>query len=264
MSAGPERGGYFPLLFSFLTPIRLHDDVSTPPSPLLYLIPMEKKSPPVPSSSPAIAVIDIGSYLDPHDHCPAPTPAAGCIPLEFLQQAVSLGKDTFTKGNIEKGTIEDCVRALKNFRRVLEEYGVTQDERVRAVATTAVREAANRDAFHRPRVHRHRHPGGGARRHGRHAAHLPLRAIASVKRRVPVARPGGGVRNGGRRHRDAASWRRATSWPPIRSSSARCGSGKCWRNSTRRSRASVRLWKARSGAPSTRSSTPFRGRRSGT
>jgi exopolyphosphatase / guanosine-5'-triphosphate,3'-diphosphate pyrophosphatase len=68
-------------------------------------------------------------------------------PLEYLQQAVSLGKDTFTKGSIEKGTIADSVRALRNFRRVLEEYGITSDERVRAVATTAVREASNRDAF---------------------------------------------------------------------------------------------------------------------
>lgn len=68
-------------------------------------------------------------------------------PLEFLQQAVSLGKDTFTKGTIEKGTVSDCVRALRNFRRVLEEYGISADDQVRAVATTAVREASNRDAF---------------------------------------------------------------------------------------------------------------------
>jgi exopolyphosphatase/guanosine-5'-triphosphate,3'-diphosphate pyrophosphatase len=68
-------------------------------------------------------------------------------PLEFLQQAVSLGKDTFTKGVIEKATTGDCVRALKNFRRVLEEYGIAQDDRIRVVATTAVREAQNRDAF---------------------------------------------------------------------------------------------------------------------
>jgi exopolyphosphatase/guanosine-5'-triphosphate,3'-diphosphate pyrophosphatase len=68
-------------------------------------------------------------------------------PLEYLQQAVSLGKDTFTKGRIEKGTIADCVRAIRNFRRVLGEYGISSDDRVRAVATTAVREATNRDAF---------------------------------------------------------------------------------------------------------------------
>jgi len=68
-------------------------------------------------------------------------------PLEYLTQAVSLGKDTFTKGSIEKGTISDCVRALRNFRRVLEEYGISSDDRIRAVATTAVREATNRDAF---------------------------------------------------------------------------------------------------------------------
>jgi exopolyphosphatase/guanosine-5'-triphosphate,3'-diphosphate pyrophosphatase len=108
---------------------------------------MNKKSPVAPSApSNPFAVIDIGTtsirliiaYVD----------ASGLShPLEFLQQAVTLGKDTFTKGSIEKGTIEECVRALKNFRRVLEEYGITQDDRIRAVATTAVREAANRDAF---------------------------------------------------------------------------------------------------------------------
>ena len=67
--------------------------------------------------------------------------------VENLQQALSLGRDTFTKGFIEKASIEECVGGLHKFRRVLEEFGIMQDEAIRAVATTAVREATNREAF---------------------------------------------------------------------------------------------------------------------
>jgi exopolyphosphatase/guanosine-5'-triphosphate,3'-diphosphate pyrophosphatase len=67
--------------------------------------------------------------------------------IDFLKQSVSIGKDTFTKGYIEKATIEECVLVLKNFKRVLYEYGISQEEQIIAVATTAVRESANRDAF---------------------------------------------------------------------------------------------------------------------
>lgn len=66
--------------------------------------------------------------------------------LETLQQAVALGKDTFTRGRIEQNTIEDCVRILLGFRRVMEEYGI-DEKHIRAIATSAVREAANRDTF---------------------------------------------------------------------------------------------------------------------
>lgn len=67
--------------------------------------------------------------------------------LDSLQQPVALGKDTFTRGVIERPTIETCVTALRSFRRVLEEYGIREEENIRAIATSAVREAANRDAF---------------------------------------------------------------------------------------------------------------------
>jgi exopolyphosphatase/guanosine-5'-triphosphate,3'-diphosphate pyrophosphatase len=108
---------------------------------------MKKNTPvhAVATSNP-IAVVDIGTTSIRMTVAQV-DPSGISHPLEFLQQGVSLGKDTFTKGNIEKGTIEECVRTLKNFRRVLEEYGITQDDRIRAVATTAVREAGNRDAF---------------------------------------------------------------------------------------------------------------------
>jgi exopolyphosphatase/guanosine-5'-triphosphate,3'-diphosphate pyrophosphatase len=67
--------------------------------------------------------------------------------LESLQQSVTLGSDTFTKGTIKKSTIEECVRALKSFKRVLSEYQISDSKQIKIVATTAVREATNRDAF---------------------------------------------------------------------------------------------------------------------
>jgi exopolyphosphatase/guanosine-5'-triphosphate,3'-diphosphate pyrophosphatase len=67
--------------------------------------------------------------------------------LEALSQGVTLGKDSFTRGEIGKQTIEDCVRVLKAYRRKLEEYGIRQVDQVRVVATSAVREALNQMAF---------------------------------------------------------------------------------------------------------------------
>ncbi|MBD3322433.1 MAG: exopolyphosphatase [Chitinivibrionales bacterium] len=67
--------------------------------------------------------------------------------LESLQQEVSLGSDTFTMGHIGNASIEECVSALKSFTRVLQEYGVTHRDQIKAVATSAVREASNRELF---------------------------------------------------------------------------------------------------------------------
>lgn len=68
-------------------------------------------------------------------------------PIATLSQSVSLGKDTFTRGIIEKSTIEDCVRVLQSYKRILEEHGIERPEHTRCVATSAVREAQNRLAF---------------------------------------------------------------------------------------------------------------------
>jgi exopolyphosphatase/guanosine-5'-triphosphate,3'-diphosphate pyrophosphatase len=67
--------------------------------------------------------------------------------LETLSQSVSLGRDAFTRGSIAKQTIEDCVKVLKSYRRVLREYQITRSDQIRVVATSAVREATNRLAF---------------------------------------------------------------------------------------------------------------------
>lgn len=67
--------------------------------------------------------------------------------LETLSQAVNLGRDTFTKGAIDRTTIEECVRTLRSYGRLLKEYGITRSDQIRVVATSAVREASNRLAF---------------------------------------------------------------------------------------------------------------------
>ena len=92
-----------------------------------------------------VAVIDIGSTSIRMTIGQAG--AGGAVrTLDHLQQVVSLGKDTFTNGKIARSTIEECIFALKSFQRFLGEYGIP-GEQVRVVATTAVREADNRDAF---------------------------------------------------------------------------------------------------------------------
>ena len=71
----------------------------------------------------------------------------GVRTLEKMSQAVPLGKDTFTHGALTKGTIEECVRVLKSYRTVLDEFRITRPDQIRVVATSAVREAINRLAF---------------------------------------------------------------------------------------------------------------------
>lgn len=99
-----------------------------------------------PSPTRALAVIELGT-TSVRMTIGQPGESGGFQILDSLQQEVSLGKDTFTVGRIQKDTIEDCGRALRSFRTVLQEYGITDDKNIRAVATTAVREASNSEAF---------------------------------------------------------------------------------------------------------------------
>jgi exopolyphosphatase/guanosine-5'-triphosphate,3'-diphosphate pyrophosphatase len=64
--------------------------------------------------------------------------------LENLQMHVPLGKDVFSSGRISTPTLREAIRVLRNFKSALDEYGVRN---VQAIATSAVREAANRDNF---------------------------------------------------------------------------------------------------------------------
>ncbi|MCA9191767.1 MAG: Ppx/GppA family phosphatase [Planctomycetales bacterium] len=93
-----------------------------------------------------VAVVDIGATSI--RMAIAEIDSAGQItPLENLSQAVTLGKDTFTQRRIRKASIEDCVRVLKSYRKLLQEYGIVRSDQMRVVATSAVREAVNRLAF---------------------------------------------------------------------------------------------------------------------
>lgn len=67
--------------------------------------------------------------------------------IDQLQQAIALGRDTFTNGTIDPDTTEACVKAVKSFIRVIQEYGISLEHQTKAIASSAVREAANRETF---------------------------------------------------------------------------------------------------------------------
>lgn len=64
--------------------------------------------------------------------------------LERLQRAVRLGQDTFRRGRLGGESMRAAIQILRDYRQLLDLYRV---EKIRAVATTAVREAANGDTF---------------------------------------------------------------------------------------------------------------------
>ena len=64
--------------------------------------------------------------------------------LEEVSLSVRLGKDSFDKGRILRPTIDESIQILRKYKNLCEEYKV---DRIRAVATTAVREATNFDIF---------------------------------------------------------------------------------------------------------------------
>ena len=64
--------------------------------------------------------------------------------LERAQRAVHLGQDTFVTGRLAARTMTAAISILSDFQGILATYQV---QRVRAVATSAIREAGNADAF---------------------------------------------------------------------------------------------------------------------
>jgi exopolyphosphatase / guanosine-5'-triphosphate,3'-diphosphate pyrophosphatase len=99
---------------------------------------------PPPAETPRpIAVVDMGASAIRLVVAEAP-PNQPLRILEEVSRGVLLGKDTFTHGRLSSPTIEATLKALEGFRRLMDTYGVL---RYRAVATSAVREASNSDAF---------------------------------------------------------------------------------------------------------------------
>ncbi|MBN2145720.1 MAG: HD domain-containing protein [Candidatus Aureabacteria bacterium] len=97
------------------------------------------------SENMTVAVIDIGSTAIRMEVAQINQQGKITV-LESLKQTVSLGKDSFTKSIIEKKTIEECVKALKIFRNVIDAYKIELN-RIHAFATSAVWEAYNRKTF---------------------------------------------------------------------------------------------------------------------
>ncbi len=64
--------------------------------------------------------------------------------VDNLREPVRLGRDVFTKRIISEETMEDALVTFRRFRQSIDRYGATF---VKAVATSALREAMNRDSF---------------------------------------------------------------------------------------------------------------------
>ena len=93
-----------------------------------------------------VAAVDIGSSAIRLDIGEIDA-QGGVRVLESLRHGVRLGKDVFVRGRIQQDTLRRCVAILKNYARLLAEYGVTRPDQIRAVATSFAREASNRDMF---------------------------------------------------------------------------------------------------------------------
>lgn len=65
-------------------------------------------------------------------------------PLVNERYSLRLGESVFVRHRFSEKLLKKGVKAFKHFREIMDEYGVT---RYRAVATSASREARNRDAF---------------------------------------------------------------------------------------------------------------------
>lgn len=102
-----------------------------------------KQGTPAPAAAPKLAAIDVGSNairmavaeLGENNRV---------ILVKNFREAVRLGKDVFTEGHISERTIEKAVHAFERFRIQLDKLGV---KHYRAVATSASREAQNRELF---------------------------------------------------------------------------------------------------------------------
>jgi exopolyphosphatase/guanosine-5'-triphosphate,3'-diphosphate pyrophosphatase len=64
--------------------------------------------------------------------------------LDSLKKGVQLGQEAFTQGHLSQETIRAACEVLRDFKKVMDTYGVV---RYRAVATSAVRESSNSETF---------------------------------------------------------------------------------------------------------------------
>jgi exopolyphosphatase / guanosine-5'-triphosphate,3'-diphosphate pyrophosphatase len=96
-----------------------------------------------PAAFPIISVIDVGAsgirMLLAELH-----PDGQVRTLEQLERPLALGRETLRTGTLSAASIQKAVNILRQYRALMDTYGVTH---TRAVATSAVRGALNRDTF---------------------------------------------------------------------------------------------------------------------
>jgi exopolyphosphatase / guanosine-5'-triphosphate,3'-diphosphate pyrophosphatase len=90
-----------------------------------------------------LAAVDIGSSAIRMDIAEV-QPDGKLRILDALKKGVQLGRDVFTDGHISEETIRAACDTLRDFKKVIDSYGVVK---FRAVATSAVRESSNSDTF---------------------------------------------------------------------------------------------------------------------
>jgi exopolyphosphatase / guanosine-5'-triphosphate,3'-diphosphate pyrophosphatase len=90
-----------------------------------------------------MAAIDIGSSAIRMDIAEIHSDGVIRI-LDSLKKGVHLGREAFTEGHLSQETIRAACEALRDFKKVMDTYGVV---RYRAVATSAVRESSNSEMF---------------------------------------------------------------------------------------------------------------------
>ena len=90
-----------------------------------------------------VSAIDVGSSAVRMDVAEI-RPSGKIRPVEQLHKTVNLGRDSFTSGRLTEETIRAACDVLRDFHDLMHTYGVKEH---RAVATSAVREADNRDTL---------------------------------------------------------------------------------------------------------------------
>ncbi len=89
-----------------------------------------------------VGIIDIGTYSI--KLLIAEKADSDIRKIESLKNVIPLGRDTFFKDHISHETINRTVTILKKYGEKLKEYNV---KNIKVIATTAVREAENKDIF---------------------------------------------------------------------------------------------------------------------
>src|SRR5258705_3687552 len=100
--------------------------------------------PPVAAGTPTVlSVIDVGSS-GVRMLLAELKPDGAVRILEDVQKPLALGRETFRTGTLSAASIQKAVNILRQYRSMMDTYSVTH---TRAVATSAVRAALNRDTF---------------------------------------------------------------------------------------------------------------------